>query len=208
MVWLKAVLGFALLVTAVWLISVLDLQIGRVASLTMGFLLMVILLVLALARALPLRWRAAAPVAVLLIAAMQIAVAVGAPVTAASPGQARAGGSGPWRAFAEKEIADLVAAGNVVLVDVTADWCLTCQANKALVLESPDVRTRLDAPKVVAMQADWTRPDAAIAAYLASFGRYGIPFNVVYGPGAPDGVTLPEILTKDAVLQALAKAGG
>ena len=208
MVWLKAVLGLALLVTAVWLISVLDLQIGRVASLTMGFLLMVILLVLALARALPLRWRAAAPIAVLLIAAMQIAVAVGAPVTAASPGQARAGSTGPWRAFAEKEIADLVAAGNVVLVDVTADWCLTCQANKALVLESPDVRTRLDAPKVVAMQADWTRPDAAIAAYLASFGRYGIPFNVVYGPGAPDGVTLPEILTKDAVLQALAKAGG
>jgi suppressor for copper-sensitivity B len=208
MIWLKAVLGFALLATAVWLIFVLDLQIGRVASLTMGFLLTVILLVLALARALPLRWRAAAPIAVLLIAAMQIAVAGGAPVTATSPGQARAGTTGPWRAFAEKEIAELVAAGNVVLVDVTADWCLTCQANKALVLESPDVRARLDGPKVVAMQADWTRPDAAIAAYLASFGRYGIPFNVVYGPGAPGGVTLPEILTKDAVLQALAKAGG
>jgi suppressor for copper-sensitivity B len=208
MIWLKAVLGLALLATAVWLISVLDLQIGRVASLTMGFLLTVILLVLALARALPLRWRAAAPIAVLLIAAMQIAVAVGAPVTIASQGQARAGTSGPWRNFAEKEIAELVAAGNVVLVDVTADWCLTCQANKALVLESPDVRAILDAPKVVAMQADWTRPDTAIAAYLASFGRYGIPFNVVYGPGAPGGVTLPEILTKDAVLQALAKARG
>ena len=58
------------------------------------------------------------------------------------------------------------------------------------------------------MQADWTRPDTAIAAYLASFGRYGIPFNVVYGPGAPGGVILPEFYTKDAVLQALAKAKG
>jgi suppressor for copper-sensitivity B len=208
MIWLKAVLGAVLLATAIWLISVLDLQIGRVASLTMGFLLAVILLVLALARALPLRWRAAAPIAVLLIAALQISVSLGAAVTATSPDQARAGSTGKWRTFAEKEIAGLVAAGNIVFVDVTADWCLTCQANKALVLESPHIRARLEAPKVVAMQADWTRPDATIAAYLASFGRYGIPFNVVYGPGAPDGVTLPEILTKDAVLQALAKAGG
>ena len=35
---------------------------------------------------------------------------------------------------------------------------------------------------VTPMQADWTRPDPKIANYLASFGRYGIPFNVVYGP--------------------------
>ncbi len=38
---------------------------------------------------------------------------------------------------------------------------------------------------ILAMEADWTRPDDGIAAYLASFGRYGIPFNAVYGPGAP-----------------------
>ena len=42
----------------------------------------------------------------------------------------------------------------------------------------------------------------------ASFGRYGIPFDVVYGPGAPDGVTLPELLTEDAVLTALNQAAG
>ena len=83
MVWLKAALGLALLATAVWLISVLDLQIGRVASLTMAFLLAVILLVLAFARALPSRWRAAVPVAVLLIAVMQVSVPLRASVTTA-----------------------------------------------------------------------------------------------------------------------------
>jgi suppressor for copper-sensitivity B len=45
-----------------------------------------------------------------------------------------------------------------------------------------------------------------IADYLAKFGRYGIPFNVVYGPGAPEGETLPELLSTDAVLAAVKKA--
>jgi suppressor for copper-sensitivity B len=56
------------------------------------------------------------------------------------------------------------------------------------------------------MMADWTRPSDEIARYLASFGRYGIPFNAVYGPGAPQGLPLPELLTPEAVRAALAEA--
>jgi suppressor for copper-sensitivity B len=56
------------------------------------------------------------------------------------------------------------------------------------------------------MVADWTRPSDEISSYLASFGRYGIPFDVVYGPGAPRGVPLPELLTRTAVLDAFARA--
>jgi suppressor for copper-sensitivity B len=69
------------------------------------------------------------------------------------------------------------------------------------------MRRRLEAPGVVAMRADWTRPSDAISAYLRSFGRYGIPFNAVSGPGAPRGIALSEILTADQVLAALAAAG-
>jgi suppressor for copper-sensitivity B len=56
------------------------------------------------------------------------------------------------------------------------------------------------------MRADWTRPDAAIADYLRSFGRYGIPFNAVYGPATPQGKPLLEILTAGEVLRALVEA--
>ena len=93
-------------------------------------------------------------------------------------------------------------------VDVTADWCITCQVNKKLVLEDGEVAQRLRGDGIVAMQADWTRPDDGIARYLASFGRYGIPFNAAYGPGAPQGLALPELLSKDAVLDALARVAG
>jgi suppressor for copper-sensitivity B len=99
-----------------------------------------------------------------------------------------------------------VAEGHVVFVDVTADWCITCQVNKRLVLDTGAVTARLDAPEVVRMRGDWTLPDPAISAFLAGFGRYGIPFNAVYGPGAPEGLPLPELLTRDAVLTALGRA--
>lgn len=57
------------------------------------------------------------------------------------------------------------------------------------------------------MQADWTRPDEAISRYLEGFERFGIPFNAVYGPGAPEGIVLPELLTADAVMDALSQTG-
>jgi suppressor for copper-sensitivity B len=162
---------------------------------------------MALQRLLPGRWRAASPVAVGLLALAALLVPIRLPVVAAPPLSADPADAGPWRPFAEAEIAALVAAGKTVLVDVTADWCLTCQVNKALVLDSAEIRPLLAAETTVAMRADWTRPDPAIAAYLAGFGRYGIPFDVVYGPKAPQGIPLPEVLTREAVRKALAAAG-
>ena len=88
-------------------------------------------------------------------------------------------------AFEEAAIPDYVADNRVVFVDVTADWCITCQANKKLVIDQQPVADRLKDGGIVAMQADWTNPDPKIADFLGRHGRYGIPFNVVYGPAAP-----------------------
>lgn len=109
-----------------------------------------------------------------------------------------------WQKFDAAAIPGLVAEGKVVFVDVTAEWCLTCKANKEFVLTQAPVAGALR--KTHAMLADWTRPDPAISAYLASFGRFGIPMNVVYGPGAPDGILLPELLSSDVVMTALKSA--
>ena len=116
----------------------------------------------------------------------------------------------PERVLARPTVADgptqpVDLRGRTVLVDVTADWCITCKANKAAVLDRGEVAARLGG-SVAALRADWTKPDPGIQAYLASFGRYGIPFNAVYGPGAPAGIALPEILTEGAVLAAFEQA--
>ena len=92
------------------------------------------------------------------------------------------------------------------MVDVTAAWCLICKANEVAVLDRSPVADKLSEPGVAAMRADWTRPDPTITAYLQSFGRYGVPLDVVYGPAAPAGIALPELLTPGAVIGAFQRA--
>ncbi len=113
-----------------------------------------------------------------------------------------------WTPFDPLSIAELVADGKTVFVDITADWCITCQVNKTVVLDRAPVKTLLDGKTIVAMRGDWTRPDPTIAAYLQSFGRYAIPFNAVYGPAAPEGIALSELLSTAEVTAALKRASG
>jgi suppressor for copper-sensitivity B len=108
-----------------------------------------------------------------------------------------------WEPFDQAAIPQLVAAGNVVFVDVTAEWCITCQVNKKRVLEVGDVAKVLTNSKVITMRADWTKPNNEIANYLASFNRFGIPFNVIYGPDSPSGVVLPELLSNSGIFRQL-----
>ncbi len=199
---LRRILGLALAGTAVWLLSVLAGQVSVAAAVLAGALLFCLAAVLGFRAHLK---RSLGPA---LAALLALAVFV-LPTGFGPSGQgANAGAGDGWIAFDQVEIARRVAAGEVVFVDVTADWCLTCQVNKKLVIDTSAVAEDFDAHGVVRMRADWTRPSDEISGYLAGFGRYGIPFNVVYGPGAPAGETLPELLTVKSVLAATGKAVG
>ena len=198
MVTVKRILALLLVATATWLASVLAAQVGAATTGAVAGLVAAAVLFLRFGMQSPIRMRSALA---LVVAAVAIA-AVAPPRGSAAPTWAG------WRGFDRGAIDRLVGDGKVVFVDVTADWCLTCQVNKKLVLDADAVRARLAAPEVVPMRADWTRPDPAINDYLKSFGRYGIPFNAVYGPAAPQGLALPELLTTDAVLDALKRAEG
>ena len=204
MLHLRVVLGVLLALSALWLVTVLAAQRGATAAIYTAALLVALASILGLRTKLRAPLRAVAPAAVL---ALAVATAALPSFMSASPaGATRSADLKNWRNFDEAAIHSLVAQGRVVFVDVTADWCITCQANKSFVLNRGQVAERLSAGAVIAMRADWTRPDPAIAQYLSRYGRYGIPFNVVYGPGAPSGIALPELLTSDAVLNALQRA--
>ena len=114
--------------------------------------------------------------------------------------------SGNWQKWEPGLAEEYARNGEIVLVDVTADWCLTCKTNKFLVLDLKDVQEFLDDRDVILLKADWTTPDNDILNYLSGFGRYGIPFNVVYGPDANDGIILPELLTTKSVFEAIETA--
>jgi suppressor for copper-sensitivity B len=210
MIHLRRLLGLALGGTAVWLLSVLAGDIGLWGVVIMGALLLAVAFVLALLHRLPARNRPLlwGGVAALGVAALVLPALISSGPIAQARTQAQTELAGGWAPFDEARIGELVAQGHTVIVDATADWCITCLANKTLVLDRPEMQQAFATGDVVTMRADWTRPDEAISRYLAKFGRYGIPFNAVYGPKAPEGILLPELLSRDAVLDALRRAGG
>ncbi len=201
---LRRVLGLALLATGVWLLTIVHTLVGMEATIAITALLALMPMVLAARR---LEGSRIGRHALVVVAGLMTA-AVLVPVFGSSSTSIKGFGtvSGVWQPFDEAAIPRLVSEGKIVIVDVTADWCITCQVNKTLVLDKGDVADMLESPTVVAMQADWTRPDSKIAAFLARFGRYGIPFNVVFGPKAPQGVILPELLTQNVVMSAFSDA--
>ena len=96
-----------------------------------------------------------------------------------------------------------MASGTPVFIDFTAAWCISCQVNKRLVLNSEEIQAAFSRAEVVPMRADWTQQDPAISAELARHGRNSVPLYLLYKPGADAPVVLPEILSKSIVLEAL-----
>lgn len=113
----------------------------------------------------------------------------------------------PWQPWSPEAVAAARAAGRPVLVDFTARWCLTCQANKKFALEVPSVRAKLRELNAVALLGDYTHFPEAITQELKRFGRAGVPLVLVY-PADPtrEPLVLPEALTPGIVLEALEKA--
>ncbi|WP_305969763.1 MULTISPECIES: protein-disulfide reductase DsbD family protein [Mameliella] len=197
----KLGMGVLLLTTALWLFWVLAGVAGMRSVLTVAAFSSAGILAVSIPRLrLQFKWPVAA-------ASFVLALVVGPYLQQPAAPKEGTKATLSWIPFDRGEIARRVSDGEVVFVDVTADWCLTCKANKALVIERDPVRKALESEGVTAMMADWTRPDERIARYLESYGRYGIPFNAVYGPAAPEGIVLSELLTSADVMDALARAG-
>ena len=227
-------LGFPMLATAAWLVWVLIQQQGPDAGL--GSLMALVLLAFALwlfgrlqtasfqskAATGINRWLSPLSLVMSLIALIYLVAIVGQgqPLVAKpdSAGRvnatlsqdnttdseaARADAGLPWRPGLAQELA---AQGQVVFVDFTAAWCISCQANKARVLNRGEVAQRLGSKGYQLLTADWTRQDPVITAELTRHGRSGVPLYLVYGPALQEPLVLSEWLTEDQVVKAFQQA--
>ncbi len=202
---LRQLLAFPLYATVVWLAWVLGAQLGNDAVARLGAVLLLMAFALWLWPALRRGNRISGAGAIVAIA---VAVAVGWPLATAVPGVDAApstivADSGPWRSYSADRVAQLTSTGRPVFVDFTAAWCVTCQVNKQLVLNTDAVQQAFAGRNVALVRADWTRRDADIGRALAALGRNGVPVYVLYRPGkAP--LLLPEVLQQRMILDALA----
>ncbi len=201
MVNFKQVLAFPMFVTVVWLVWVLSLQAGADGA-AIGLLGLVGLAFGAwlIGSMRPtVRW---VGVAAALVAAV-LAWPAGEPAQTATSAATGKSGSANWQPWDPAAVAKLNAEGKPVFVDFTAAWCVSCQANKRLVLTRAEIEQAFAAKNVTLMRADWTNRDERITQALTAMGRSGVPVYVLHAPGKPAQL-LPELLTTGIVKEALA----
>ncbi|WP_414477921.1 protein-disulfide reductase DsbD family protein [Photobacterium damselae] len=197
----KTIFGLMMLVTSLWLLSLM----ANFFSLK----IVIVIGVIALALLLSQLWRIKGKRATLLTVGFLIIVtAIGLIIGSltADKWAKPLPQDHHWTPLNVEQIKQDVAQGKTVFVDVTADWCITCKANKVGVILQEPVYSALDQKNIVLMRGDWTKPSDYVTNFLQSHGRFGVPFNIVYGPAAPNGIELPVILTSEQVLDALKQA--
>jgi thiol:disulfide interchange protein len=114
----------------------------------------------------------------------------------------------PWQPFSQGELARLRAAGNTVLVEFTADWCLTCKYNLKTAIETDEVRRALEQNKIVPLLADYTNGSPEIKDMLASLQSKSIPLLAIFPADQPDQpIVLRDVITKGQLLGAIEQAG-
>lgn len=112
-----------------------------------------------------------------------------------------------WHRWSAANVAKFRAEGRPILVDFTADWCVTCNTIVKPALESASVRAKVKEINAVALLADNTTFPPEISAELQRFGRAGVPMVLVYPRDASKpAMVLPEALTAGMVVKALDEA--
>ncbi|WP_374514963.1 protein-disulfide reductase DsbD family protein [Brevundimonas sp.] len=209
---LKGLLAFPMYGTAAWLVWVFARQSGAEA---LGLLLLAAVLAafgLWLAGLTQARRAeggagvvSAVAAAVALVSAIALAgVAARMPAETDTPAaQTSALPSQPWSPDAVEAARS---EGRPVLVNFTADWCVTCKINERTALSSAATRRAVEKANALYLVGDWTRRDDAITAELRRHGRSGVPLYLLYAPGAAEPRVLPQLLTEGTVIGALKAA--
>lgn len=207
MIAFKQFLAFPLAATSLWLLWVLSFQAGS------GAVIRVLssALVLGLAAWMRGRWHAPgssdrARIITTLLTLALVVFAFNLARVHEQKSQQPAGEIGRlrWEKYSAARLMELRQQHKIVFVDFTAAWCLSCQVNERVALESDEVVDAFQKKGVAVLKADWTSYDPAITQALASFGRNGVPLYLMYG-SEPDPVILPSVLTPGLVIDALEK---
>ena len=113
-----------------------------------------------------------------------------------------------WQPYSGKMLESAVAAGSTVLVDFTADWCLTCKALEAAVLNTREVCDAVAANRIVTLHADWTHADPEVTQMLEALGSKQVPVLAIFPAGNPnEPIVFRGGYTRQELVDSLLRAG-
>ena len=108
-----------------------------------------------------------------------------------------------WIDLTTVELNEYIHSNSIVFVDISADWCATCQFNKINVLNNKKVIKTFNKNKIIKVRADWTRPNKQVDIFLNKHNRFGVPFNAFFSKNYPRGIILSELLSEKKILEAI-----
>ena len=205
----KQLMGFLLIATLLFLLSVLGAQRGVAAVIWTCAFLLVLSVVCWLKGVFmtPIASARTRGSVILVIALLVIGSAyyfIGEKLRSASLAASPTASTGSgWEKFTPERLASELQQGHPIFIDFTAEWCITCKFNESTVLETAAVRAAFSEHQIVKLKADWTNGDPAITKLLKQFGRPGVPLYVLYPGGTAQPYVFPELLTKNIVLEKL-----
>jgi thiol:disulfide interchange protein len=114
-----------------------------------------------------------------------------------------------WVEYSPKNLDQSLASGKTVMVEFTAQWCLTCKLNLLTAINRKEVADLVEANDVMPLLADWTDKNSTIKQGLNDLNSNSIPLLAIYpaGKGKDGVIILRDAITKNQLLEALAKAG-
>ena len=191
MIKFKEFLAFPMLATVAWLVWVLSIQADSYGVLVVLMGLVVLAMGIWLLRLSGhLRWLGW----VFMLVSLW-------PFYAVYQAQSADGNEANWQAFNQASYTAALAGDEAVFINMTAAWCITCQVNEQVALNTEATKKVFVDEKIQYLKGDWTDFDAEITRYLEKYQRNGVPIYVYYGPKdaitgqRPEPQVLPQILT-------------
>jgi len=211
MITFRHIMGFVLLGTGIWLLFVLNKLVGGTSSLWALVGLTVVWVSIWAERKAALRFREVNGLLLrllILIAASFLLVRLFPMMTLVETCTEPMKNYGPinWVPFESRFIENQRESKQILFIDFTAQWCITCKANEHLVIETQEVAKAIRDNNVLALKADWTSGSKEVTQALQHFGGGGVPYYVVLSPGGRDVQVLPSILTKSMLIESIARA--
>ncbi len=180
--WLELVFAFLLCLVFLWLWSILYGLLGLPAMVVGSLVLLAILLPMVSARVKRM------VIGILLIISVGLAVIL--PISGEKISKQREA----WGAFSPAIILENRNQGIPTLVNVSAEWCLTCKVNALRVFDQDEFYSLAHQRNWQLIYADWTKPNEEIRNFLQQYGKFGIPFTIFYDQNRGIHI-LPEIVS-------------